>query len=631
MLTPRGERGVGLGADALERRPRSRRRLRPTGHVKSIVRARKTSESTCAQPLELLVAQDRVVDHELPRVLRRLVEQVALRPDERLLAHHDRLADRVDRRIRHLREELLEVRVEERPPVREHGERRVVPHRADGLLRVRRERRRASPSCPPACSRTRAAGGAAAAPSGRGSAGGRSASRTCSASNQAPYGCGARDLGLHLVVGHDPTLRRDRRGTAGRAGVGPCARPAMAGMSSTPASEASTTQPSSVSSQRPGRRPFRSSVAPITVPVGERDRRRAVPRLGQALVEAVEAAELVRHVAGPRTPRAPSSSARAAASGPASVSSSSTLSNIAVSEPPGGSTGSTFFRSSPKSSDASCDSRARIQLTFPRSVLISPLCATMRYGCASSQLGNVFVLKRECTSASALARRSSVQVGEVARRAAEPTASPCRRASAPRSSGSRAPDRLRARRGAGSRRASARARARRPLVGGADEELPHHGREELRLTPGLRRRTGTSRQPSTSWPSAATVSSSSCSSSARRGRAAAGSRRRRRSRPAAAARTARRAEERVRKLQQDPRAVAGLRIGAGRTAVLQIREHGERAGDRLVTGAAVEPGDAAPYSAHLVSPPTSPDSGLVRRGEGSTVPASRCAGARTWP
>ena len=85
---------------------------------------------------------------------------------------------------------------------------------------------------------------------------------------------------------------------------------------------------------------------------------------------------------------------------------------MAESDPPGRTTGSTFGRSSPNSSEASCDSRARIQLTLPRSVLISPLCAIMRYGCASSQLGNVFVEKRECTSASALASRSSAQVGK---------------------------------------------------------------------------------------------------------------------------------------------------------------------------------------------------------------------------
>ncbi len=96
---------------------------------------------------------------------------------------------------------------------------------------------------------------------------------------------------------------------------------------------------------------------------------------------------------------------------PASVSSSSTLSKVAESDPPGRTIGRIFGRSSPNSSEASCDSRARIQLTLPRSVLISPLWAIIRYGCASSQLGNVFVEKREWTSASADLVRSSCRSG----------------------------------------------------------------------------------------------------------------------------------------------------------------------------------------------------------------------------
>ena len=94
-----------------------------------------------AQPLELVVAQDRVLDDELARMLRRLVEQVVLGADARLHAHDDRLANRVDGRVRHLREELLEVRVEERLARGEDGERRVVAHRPDRLLGVARERR----------------------------------------------------------------------------------------------------------------------------------------------------------------------------------------------------------------------------------------------------------------------------------------------------------------------------------------------------------------------------------------------------------------------------------------------------------------------------------------------------------
>ena len=49
-----------------------------------------------------------------------------------------------------------------------------------------------------------------------------------------------------------------------------CSRPLRTtfsgGSSITPVSEPSTTQPSLVSSQRPGRRPLRSSVAPMTRP-----------------------------------------------------------------------------------------------------------------------------------------------------------------------------------------------------------------------------------------------------------------------------------------------------------------------------------------------------------------------------
>jgi hypothetical protein len=61
--------------------------------------------------------------------------------------------------------------------------------------------------------------------------------------------------------------------------------------------------------------------------------------------------------------------------------------------------GMTLLRSRPNSAEASCDSRARIQFLLPISVLISPLWAITRYGWLSSQLGNVFVENRECTSA----------------------------------------------------------------------------------------------------------------------------------------------------------------------------------------------------------------------------------------
>jgi hypothetical protein len=79
----RGERLVGLGADRVDRALEAVD-ASSTGHVMSSVCAWKTSESTWRRLSSSSVAQDRVVDHELARVLGRLVEQVALRADERL-------------------------------------------------------------------------------------------------------------------------------------------------------------------------------------------------------------------------------------------------------------------------------------------------------------------------------------------------------------------------------------------------------------------------------------------------------------------------------------------------------------------------------------------------------------------
>ena len=95
-----------------------------------------------ADLLHRVVGQDRLLRLEAHRRIRLVdAEQVRPRPDERDEAHHELLADRVDRRIRHLREQLLEVAVEHLRTVGEHRQRRVVAHRADGFLAVRRHRR----------------------------------------------------------------------------------------------------------------------------------------------------------------------------------------------------------------------------------------------------------------------------------------------------------------------------------------------------------------------------------------------------------------------------------------------------------------------------------------------------------
>ena len=70
---------------------------------------------------------------------------------------------------------------------------------------------------------------------------------------------------------------------------------------------------------------------------------------------------------------------------------SNTLSSDAESEPPACTTG---FKSSPYSPKAPATMRGSwlfIQLTLPRSVLISPLWASMRNGWAKRQLGKVLV------------------------------------------------------------------------------------------------------------------------------------------------------------------------------------------------------------------------------------------------
>ena len=97
---------------------------------------------------------------------------------------------------------------------------------------------------------------------------------------------------------------------------------------------------------------------------------------------------------------------------PPRCSSSTTSSNEAESEASGVQIGNSRSRSPGMTSLASSASRARIQLRLPITVLISPLWAIIRNGCASSQAGNVLVEKRECTTTSALAIRSSSSSGK---------------------------------------------------------------------------------------------------------------------------------------------------------------------------------------------------------------------------
>ena len=87
-----------------------------------------------ADARQLGVVEDGRPQLDLPAGLGGGLEQVALGPDARGDLGHQLLADAVEGRIGHLREQLLEVVVEQPRPVREHGERRVGAHGAYGLL-----------------------------------------------------------------------------------------------------------------------------------------------------------------------------------------------------------------------------------------------------------------------------------------------------------------------------------------------------------------------------------------------------------------------------------------------------------------------------------------------------------------
>ncbi len=64
----------------------------------------------------------------------RLLQPIAVRSGQHFHGHDQLLADRVDRRIGHLRKELLEVGIKQARLLGEHGQRGVVAHGTDGFL-----------------------------------------------------------------------------------------------------------------------------------------------------------------------------------------------------------------------------------------------------------------------------------------------------------------------------------------------------------------------------------------------------------------------------------------------------------------------------------------------------------------
>ena len=183
------------------------------------------------------------------------------------------------------------------------------------------------------------------------------------------------------------------------------------GTSRTPDSEARMTRPSRVCHQRPGRSPLRSSTAPTTVPSVN------VTHAGPSHASISDAlncrnARRLGSIDGTFSHASGTISITACGTlRPPRWRSSRTSSSDAESEASGVQIGNARLRSPGMRSVSSRASRARMRLRLPRTVLISPLCATNRNGCASGHDGKVLVENREWTMAMALRQRSSRRSG----------------------------------------------------------------------------------------------------------------------------------------------------------------------------------------------------------------------------
>ena len=110
--------------------------MRAVGHVeRDRAERRERHLRNLADALQVLVGEDRLADLKpllFPGAFE--VEDVGARADERDEAHHQLLADRIDRRVRDLREVLLEIGVQRLRFGGKRRDRRVRAHRADGFL-----------------------------------------------------------------------------------------------------------------------------------------------------------------------------------------------------------------------------------------------------------------------------------------------------------------------------------------------------------------------------------------------------------------------------------------------------------------------------------------------------------------
>ena len=125
MWAPAARRPLGGAAERGERRPEP---VGAAGRVPHRVERHGREPRDVPERGHLLGQQHRVLQTEHPGVARPLEQRRAAAAEVHAERHHHRLAQRIDRRVGHLREALPEVRVEALRHRRERRDRRVVAH-----------------------------------------------------------------------------------------------------------------------------------------------------------------------------------------------------------------------------------------------------------------------------------------------------------------------------------------------------------------------------------------------------------------------------------------------------------------------------------------------------------------------
>jgi hypothetical protein len=117
----------GLPAEIVDCFPQT---FRPLGHSEEHLErlALKVRIGKFADLLKLGIRQNRLLDPNPAAGLRMLIHQIRLGPDARRQRHHQLFADRVDRRIGYLGEQLLEIFEEQLRPIGQHRQRCIRAH-----------------------------------------------------------------------------------------------------------------------------------------------------------------------------------------------------------------------------------------------------------------------------------------------------------------------------------------------------------------------------------------------------------------------------------------------------------------------------------------------------------------------